>query len=40
MLNDENTMAYVIITISIVVFIASFYIDKINFEKPNSKKHH
>jgi len=36
--NSGNEMAYVIIVISIVVLIASFYIDKIDFKK--HKSHH
>ena len=35
-----NEMAYAIITISVVVFIASFFIDKIDFKKNNKKHKH
>lgn len=35
-----NEMAYAIIIISLVVFIGSFFIDKIDFKKQNKKNHH
>jgi hypothetical protein len=38
--NSGNEMAYVIIIISVIVFIASFYVDKIDFKKYNHKSHH
>ena len=38
--NSGNEMAYFIIGISLVVFIAGFFIDKIDFEKPNKKNEH
>jgi len=37
--SSENEMAYFIIGLSIIVFIAGFYIDKINFANPKDKKH-
>ena len=36
--NSGNEMAYTIIIISIIVFISSFYIDKIDFSS-NKKEH-
>ena len=38
--SNGNEMAYFIIGLSIVVFIGSFFIDKIDFKKSNKKRHH
>ena len=38
--NNGNEMAYAIIVISVVVFVASFFIDRIDFKIPNKKGHH
>jgi len=40
MQSDGNEMAYFIIGLSLVVFIGSFFIDKIDFQKSNKKSHH
>ena len=37
--SSGNEMAYFIIGLSIVVFIGSFFIDKIDFKNPKDKKH-
>ena len=37
--SSGNEMAYFIIGLSIAVFIGSFFIDKIDFKKSNTKHH-
>ena len=39
-MNSSEKFAYFIMGLSIVVFIGSFFIDKIDFKKPNKKSHH
>ncbi|MDQ7060740.1 MAG: hypothetical protein Q9M43_06240 [Sulfurimonas sp.] len=38
--NSGNEMAYFIIGLTLIVFIAGFYVDKIDFKKTNKKNHH
>ena len=38
--NNGNEMAYFIIGLSIIVFTASFFIDKIDVKNNNKKSHH
>jgi len=39
MQSSGNEMAYFIIVLSVIVFIGSFFIDKIDFQKSNKKNH-
>ena len=40
MIEPGHEMAYAILGISFVALLASFFIDKIDFENPNKKSHH